>query len=632
MNTPEQLPRPVQFAQALPPGSAAGAIAFRLEVQKISPEENRRMREAFDPGRDPQGRPLLDANGRLARPGVRGYFLQFLALHHREDLQHAGFSERQIGAMADLRPVALQVGNVAFQVHHEIPLEVSGLLPNANDFKNLVLICADEHNRVLHREHLDSQWRDLPPGQRRAVTIVQPEGGISAETGDAFRAWLRAAMKRVSDLTARPPTQVPHPTTPVPWVGTTPPGAAAGSPGLQPPAPHTEGPEGPTTPRERAPVAVGEGAGNARSPGFGRALGGAGTALATALVLREIAHGNYGTAASSLALQATLPAGERLTGELVGAALGTVARLAGTSEEATAVLGQVAKKVPILGVGLSGYSFLQNSRAAADAEKRADDPALSADMRDYWRQKAAYHLTVAGATAETGVGPLVGGAGALLSEAGRAGHNAFHPMPRDPSKPIGTGLSRERYASLAAATAVFRSDRIITGRVGRAVRSTSLHEEAATVENAPADGQAYATASALRRFFWPDPTGQLQEAQANGRREAQRLAEGSQRAAETVVGAYVPDARVDLPHDPEGGAPPPAVGPGSERPGVVGAAAGGERSGPAGGRHPRTAVWRPCLPGRRQALSQRPARLGRSAARRDRGIGIDRRRERILVR
>ena len=134
---------PSQFSPRALPGDAERCLAFRCVVKRISHEENQQVRQKFNRHRSRS--PILDNDGRYASAGARERFLQYLALNHRADLAKAGFTGRQIGQMADLRPFDPRADNVIWQVHHKIPIQVSGLLKDPNDFKNLVFLPEHEH-------------------------------------------------------------------------------------------------------------------------------------------------------------------------------------------------------------------------------------------------------------------------------------------------------------------------------------------------------------------------------------------------------------------------------------------------------------------------------------------------------
>jgi hypothetical protein len=121
---------------------------------------------------------------------------------HRADLEKAGFTAKQIGQMADLRPFDPRADNVIWQVHHKIPIQVSGLLKDPNDFKNLVFLPEHEHRAILHSQYLDRQLAGLEPGNRRTVTIVQPIGCISITTGKRFAQQLELSRSRIVDFSA----------------------------------------------------------------------------------------------------------------------------------------------------------------------------------------------------------------------------------------------------------------------------------------------------------------------------------------------------------------------------------------------------------------------------------------------
>jgi len=117
-------------------------------------------------------------------------------------LEKAGFTAKQIGQMADLRPFDPRADNVIWQVHHKIPIQVSGLLKDPNDFKNLVFLPEHEHRAILHSQYLDRQLAGLEPGNRRTVTIFQPVGCISATAGKRFTQQLELSRNGIIDVSA----------------------------------------------------------------------------------------------------------------------------------------------------------------------------------------------------------------------------------------------------------------------------------------------------------------------------------------------------------------------------------------------------------------------------------------------
>jgi hypothetical protein len=197
MNDPET-DIPSQFSPRALLGDAARCLAFRCVVKRISHEENQQVRQKFN--RHRSRLPALDNDGRYASAGARERFLQYLALNHRIDLEKAGFTGKQIGQMADLRPFDPRADNVIWQVHHKIPIQVSGLLKDPNDFKNLVFLPEHEHRAILHTQYLDRQFAGLEPGNRRTVTVFQPVGCISTTTGKKFAQQLEHSEDRIIDF------------------------------------------------------------------------------------------------------------------------------------------------------------------------------------------------------------------------------------------------------------------------------------------------------------------------------------------------------------------------------------------------------------------------------------------------
>ena len=197
---------PSQFSPHALLGDAERCLAFRCEVKRISHEENQQIRQKFN--RHRSRLPVLDRDGRYASAGARERFLQYLARNHRADLEKAGFTAKQIGQMADLRPFDPRADNVIWQVHHKIPIQVSGLLKDPNDFKNLVFLPEHEHRAILHSQYLDPQLAGLQPGNRRTVTIFQPVGCIGATGGKNFAEQLDRSRDRVIDFSAAQLEQV----------------------------------------------------------------------------------------------------------------------------------------------------------------------------------------------------------------------------------------------------------------------------------------------------------------------------------------------------------------------------------------------------------------------------------------
>ena len=201
---------PSQFSPRALPGDAERCLAFRIVVKGISHEENQQVRQRFNRHRSRS--PILDNDGRYASAGARERFLQYLALNHRADLAKAGFTGRQIGQMADLRPFDPRADNVIWQVHHKIPIQVSGLLKDPNDFKNLVFL--PEHDpkasgdaaiaRRVSREVAKSQAAKsiasslrnahVVPGKRQnaecLVRVRRSAFGVRARARARARRWL----------------------------------------------------------------------------------------------------------------------------------------------------------------------------------------------------------------------------------------------------------------------------------------------------------------------------------------------------------------------------------------------------------------------------------------------------------
>jgi hypothetical protein len=199
MNNPE-MDFPSQFSFHALLGETERCLAFRCVVKRINHEENQQVRQKFN--RHRSRLPVLDSNGRYASAGARERFLQYLALNHQGDLEKAGFTAKQIGQMADLRPFDPRSDNVIWQVHHKIPIQVSGLLKDPNDFKNLVFLPEHEHRAILHSQYLDRRLAGLEPGNRRTVTIFQPVGCISATTGKKFTQQLELSRNGIIDVSA----------------------------------------------------------------------------------------------------------------------------------------------------------------------------------------------------------------------------------------------------------------------------------------------------------------------------------------------------------------------------------------------------------------------------------------------
>jgi hypothetical protein len=199
MSEPE-IDIPSQFSPRALLGDAERCLAFRCVVKRISHEENQQVRQKFN--RHRSRLPALANDGRYASAGARERFLQYLAVNHRADLEKAGFTGKQIGQMADLRPFDPRADNVIWQVHHKIPIQVSGLLKDPNDFKNLVFLPEHEHRAILHSQYLDRQLAGLEPGNRRSVTIFQPVGCISVTTGKKFAQQLEHSEDRLIDFSA----------------------------------------------------------------------------------------------------------------------------------------------------------------------------------------------------------------------------------------------------------------------------------------------------------------------------------------------------------------------------------------------------------------------------------------------
>ncbi|HYZ71892.1 MAG TPA: HNH endonuclease signature motif containing protein [Chthoniobacterales bacterium] len=149
-------------------------------------EENQQVRQKFNRHRSRS--PALANDGRYALAGVRERFLQYLAGNHRTDLEKAGFTGKQIGQMADLRPFDPRADNVIWQVHHKIPIQVGGLLKDPNDFKNLVFLPEHEHRAILHSQYLDRQLAGPEPGDRQYQTALFPNRASNAkrQTPDAM--------------------------------------------------------------------------------------------------------------------------------------------------------------------------------------------------------------------------------------------------------------------------------------------------------------------------------------------------------------------------------------------------------------------------------------------------------------
>jgi hypothetical protein len=137
MNNPA-MDIPSQFSPSALLGETERCLAFRCVVKRINHEENLQVRQKFNCHRSRL--PVLDSAGRYASPGARERFLQHLALHHRPDLEKAGFTAKQISQMTDLRPFDPRADQVIWRVHHKIPIRVSGLLKDPNDFKKLVFL------------------------------------------------------------------------------------------------------------------------------------------------------------------------------------------------------------------------------------------------------------------------------------------------------------------------------------------------------------------------------------------------------------------------------------------------------------------------------------------------------------
>lgn len=110
---------PSQFSPGALLGDAGRCLAFRCVVKRISHEENQQVRQKFN--RHRSRLPALTNDGRYALAGARERFLQYLAVNHRTDLEKAGFTGKQIGQMADLRPFDPRADNVIWQVHHRSP-------------------------------------------------------------------------------------------------------------------------------------------------------------------------------------------------------------------------------------------------------------------------------------------------------------------------------------------------------------------------------------------------------------------------------------------------------------------------------------------------------------------------------
>jgi hypothetical protein len=191
---------PSQFSPHALLGETERCLAFRCVVKRINHEENQQVRQKFN--RHRSRLPVLNSAGCYASAGARERFLQYLARYHRADLEKARFTAKQIGQMADLRPFDPRADNVIWQVHHKIPIQVSGLLKDPNDFQNLVFLPEHEHKAILHSQYLDRQLAGLEPGSRRTVTIVQPVGCISATTGKRFARQLELSRDRTIDFSA----------------------------------------------------------------------------------------------------------------------------------------------------------------------------------------------------------------------------------------------------------------------------------------------------------------------------------------------------------------------------------------------------------------------------------------------
>ena len=201
-----QMDIPPQFSPQAVPAETERCLAFRCEVKRITHEENQRIRQKFNRHRSRS--PILNRDGRYASAGAREHFLQYLAHNHRADLEKAGFTASQIGQMADLQPFDPRSDNVIWQVHHKIPIQVSGFLKDPNDFKNLVFLPEHEHRAILHSKYLDQQFAGLEPGNSRTVTIFQPVGGISAATDEQFIHELEVSREQIIDLSEARPQQV----------------------------------------------------------------------------------------------------------------------------------------------------------------------------------------------------------------------------------------------------------------------------------------------------------------------------------------------------------------------------------------------------------------------------------------
>jgi hypothetical protein len=205
MNNPP-MDIPSQFSPSALLGETEGCLAFRCVGKRINREENLQVRQKFNCHRSRL--PVLDSAGRYASPEARERFLQHLALHHRADLEKAGFTAKQIGQMADLRPFDPRADQVIWRVHHKIPIQVSGLLKDPNDFKNLVFLPEHEHRAILHSQYLDRQLAGLEPANKRAVSIFQPVGCISATTGKKFSRQVELSRDRIIDFSASELEQV----------------------------------------------------------------------------------------------------------------------------------------------------------------------------------------------------------------------------------------------------------------------------------------------------------------------------------------------------------------------------------------------------------------------------------------
>lgn len=106
---------------------------------------------------------------------TRVKFLKFLAITQKEQLNKAGFSNKEIQQMA-----AGKTPN-GWNTHHKQSIYAGG----TNDFDNLILIRRRPYHDMLHYHLINPQLQGMQEGETRKVNLPIPEENVYVPTRSA---------------------------------------------------------------------------------------------------------------------------------------------------------------------------------------------------------------------------------------------------------------------------------------------------------------------------------------------------------------------------------------------------------------------------------------------------------------